>query len=107
MLQAGLALLALVAFFDAGCEAFSKPTLYALRPPAVGLLRSASPRIAGHSSVSMNEKIDNFVGRRAALLSLAFVGAGTLFNPKTANSEGAPSSLKLLEQVHIPPDLIR
>jgi hypothetical protein len=60
MLQAGLAMLAVVAFFDAGCEAFSKPTLHALRPPEVGLLRSASPRIAGHSSVSMNEKHQQF-----------------------------------------------
>jgi hypothetical protein len=38
------------------------------------------------------------------LLTLAFVGAETLFYPKTAYSE-APSSLELLEEVHISPNV--
>ena len=106
MLRIGLALLSVVAFLDAGCDAFSNPALYALRAPAVGMFRSATPRIAGHSSVSM--KSDNVVGRRAALLSLALLGAGASSNPKTAYSVGAPLSAKeteeyakLLEEVSI------
>ncbi len=48
--------------------------------------------------VSMNGKNDHSVDRRSALLSLVFLGAGFFFNPKTANSAGAPLSAKEAEE---------
>lgn len=46
----------------------------------------------------MNGKKDHSVDRRSALVSLVFLGAGALFNPKTANSAGAPLSAKEAEE---------
>jgi hypothetical protein len=98
MIRSVLACLAMMAFFDFGSEAFSSPAGHTVKPPAIRLLRSATRRTAGHTDLSMKGNKDNTVDRRAALLSLVFAGAGFIFNPKIANSAGAPLSTKEAEE---------
>ena len=101
MTKTVLALLAVVAFYDFGSEAFSNPALallHAVKAPAVRLSQTVLRRPSGQMAISMNGKKDHSVDRRSALVSLVFLGAGALFNPKTANSAGAPLSAKEAEE---------
>ena len=111
MTKTVLALLAVVAFYDFGSEAFSNPALalHAVKAPAVRLSQTVLRRPSGQMAISMNGKKDHSVDRRDALLSLFFLGAGAVMNPSTANSAGAPLNdkeaeeyAKLLEEVLSP-----